>query len=1393
MTGRSVPKIFLSSTSYDLPEERNIAVRAIRQNYFPINMEHWGASPEKPREKILEELNQAAAVVLILGFKYGSLMDDEDISYTEFEFNKAKEEGLKILSFIKLGEDGEWHNDEDDEKIKAKLNNFESKLQQHSTVDYFKAGELEEKILLTLSKNDDKIQANKDFTDKFFERHLINSIHDLGERYSPKINVNLDLDFFNAMAKNESFKKAFNYKFIEYYCELIRFKMPSEFAEEYVNAIEKFKDEKEIINDISYDFNRLGKLIKNIKECLIIASTKFKEGSDEKHDLDVLIYKSNEFMDDLIKFPFKLLKNPILILTGVAGAGKSHLLADLACERLKNSEVSILLLGSHFNSNDKIEKQIVEELELPMSSSNFLEKLNNKAKHKKSRIFIMIDALNECKDKSLWENRLRSFIHVIKRYEWLGLIVSIRSTYLDIIPEDIIRDNCKFTHPKFEYKIFEALETFCNDSGVNYPSFPILNPEFSNPLFLKLLFTNIKKSHSNRIPQDSVYFPTIVNNFLDNIEHTIQKNPAIPNGFNITRMFVRDVIKLKISNNNSDLSYQDLFNIGKNICDNLNINNFQIIDVLIKEGLFHKDRFSIKFSYESIGDYLIADYLLEDMGINELLDAFGKNGHIYNIINSDPVSYFGVFEFFAILIPEKFGLEIFEIDFSQFEIFETINDNMFYWFINSLYWRKPESIKDKVHDYVESEIDKSDSNFTLFFESLILLSSNPEYIFNAEKLHEILLKNPMPIRDSFWLLWINDQYRHENSVYRIVRWVLSIEDIGQIDDEILKLLSLTLSWFLSSNNKKLRDESTYAIIRLLKNKLNIVMELLKKFEGVDDIYIIERLFAVAYGCVLNCDNLHEIKVLADYTYDSVYLREIFQSNILLKDYTQCILDYANMKLGNVYSISKCGDNIIPIRIPSDNEIDLIKNQFLKDDDVNGGIYILGSLNKNWGDLGHKEFKSKFKYWEPEFSYEDLEKIMIKRIFGLYDEKLHGDFDVYLERNKYPSIYPHTIRIGEKYQRIVFYELLDQLSANYMVCESWKDDAKHFLRGSWEISVRDFDPTFNLKNQLKTIGSTSNLINFNIDDEVWSESIDDLPEIECLLNPQNLFGENDDWLLLYGQINLNNSNKFNFNCNKPTKGFYLDLVGLIIKKEEKDEILEKLKFEEISSLLPYASNFFQVFDKEYSWASSYNDLKFENEFEELDYLNFEDKNVIHMPFDENVWDFDHYLDDDFNMNVLKPSGLIFNKMGLEYGEKDNVLYSNGVEIVVDLSNHDNFEYRLIINKKEFISFLNRNDFDILWLVSGAKITYENWAHDYDKELYLRGFYYWDDDYNVVGNINYNHFLNAYVGDKKSKKFHINYCSHVDSIEKEDIVEFKTIEDASNNGFNPCLKCITNTKK
>lgn len=97
-------QIFISSTYEDLIEERKIVQETILSMYqFPIGMEMFSADDEEQWEIIQETIDSSDYYVLIIGHRYGTVIDKGEfkgISYTEKEYRYAKEKGIPILVFI---------------------------------------------------------------------------------------------------------------------------------------------------------------------------------------------------------------------------------------------------------------------------------------------------------------------------------------------------------------------------------------------------------------------------------------------------------------------------------------------------------------------------------------------------------------------------------------------------------------------------------------------------------------------------------------------------------------------------------------------------------------------------------------------------------------------------------------------------------------------------------------------------------------------------------------------------------------------------------------------------------------------------------------------------------------------------------------------------------------------------------------------------------------------------------------------------------------------------------------------------------------------------------------------------------------------------------------------
>ncbi|HJY88464.1 MAG TPA: DUF4062 domain-containing protein [Candidatus Acidoferrales bacterium] len=74
-------RIFISSTFKDLRHEREAAIDVLRRaELVPWGMELFVSESSKPLEVALRELQLSDAVVLIIGFKAGSLIPEVSVA-----------------------------------------------------------------------------------------------------------------------------------------------------------------------------------------------------------------------------------------------------------------------------------------------------------------------------------------------------------------------------------------------------------------------------------------------------------------------------------------------------------------------------------------------------------------------------------------------------------------------------------------------------------------------------------------------------------------------------------------------------------------------------------------------------------------------------------------------------------------------------------------------------------------------------------------------------------------------------------------------------------------------------------------------------------------------------------------------------------------------------------------------------------------------------------------------------------------------------------------------------------------------------------------------------------------------------------------------------------------
>ena len=247
----------------------------------------------------------------------------------------------------------------------------------------------------------------------------------------------------------------------------------------------------------------------------------------------------------------------------------------------------------------------------------------------------------------------------------------------------------------------------------------------------------------------------------------------------------------------------------------------------------------------------------------------------------------GLIDALAIQLPEKIGVELPDV-VPHVAGHPAISEA----FVQSLIWRKPDAITDKTTAYINKHLLPYQYRAHDFFDAIITVASNPTHRYNADFIHKNLMAMSMPSRDALWSVYLHRRYFEHSSLSRMIEWAWSSDDKAHISDDAIRLAGVTLTWCLTSSNRFLRDRATKALVSLLESRMSVLRVILDAFQSVNDLYVAERLFAVAYGCAMRSSNSPEVTLLAAEVYDLVFKHGRPPAHVLLRDYARGVIEIA---------------------------------------------------------------------------------------------------------------------------------------------------------------------------------------------------------------------------------------------------------------------------------------------------------------------------------------------------------------------------------------------------------------------------------------------------------------------------------------------------------------------
>lgn len=165
-------KVFISSTSMDLHPERDSAMEQLKRMEIPFAaMEYFGSRNNPPDEVSIKELGDCQIYIGIIGFRYGSLMQNSPKSYTEHEYDYASGKRLHRLIYLK-SEPSSQDDFDCDQDRRDKLNDFRARFLEgkECTISFFEdARDLSSRIASDLYKYMTE-KISKEISDKLVEK-----------------------------------------------------------------------------------------------------------------------------------------------------------------------------------------------------------------------------------------------------------------------------------------------------------------------------------------------------------------------------------------------------------------------------------------------------------------------------------------------------------------------------------------------------------------------------------------------------------------------------------------------------------------------------------------------------------------------------------------------------------------------------------------------------------------------------------------------------------------------------------------------------------------------------------------------------------------------------------------------------------------------------------------------------------------------------------------------------------------------------------------------------------------------------------------------------------------------------------------------------------------------
>lgn len=595
----------------------------------------------------------------------------------------------------------------------------------------------------------------------------------------------------------------------------------------------------------------------------------------------------------------ELHQNGTLILHSEWGMGKTHSLCSLAKKQEKRGMPVLLVLAKDLNLHaDALPGDVIaRHTGLAGDFDGLLRRLNELGRDSNVRALLLVDGINERNPDGLWGQKLAEMLQKVRRYPFVGLVVSFRTPFSHGLSESDLLKTPVLRHDGFNEIPIEAQGAFLRYYKVPLPEVPPMAEEFTRPLTLKIICENFKSLPAKEqrkgfdgIASGQKGMTRILERYIKTRAKAVAKKYPELSATKVWSLLDEEMAPYMAENLTEEAPARLLL---KAMRDRFSINALEGRKVLYdmrREGVIimrqgmpidpaaptekaQKHMSLVQMPYQRFGDHLVARELmkqhLKTESVSKVRRSFYANNPLGQVFAPRGHRKAGLIEALIIEFPERIK--------STPGISSEKRELLFYlpyWkkksgayrdpFLDGLYWRTRGAFSHQTEKLLggylqnwKNAVMRDAKGYYTFGDNsviatLLTLACRHASPIPAKRLYKWIKPMAMPDRDILWGAATQD-VRKNGWTHRLFSWLSAIEDneFKGVSAETACNYVILLSLFLGSTDRPLRDKATRALVIIGEYFPSELFAHTMDTLDFNDIYYPERMLAACYGVAMS--------------------------------------------------------------------------------------------------------------------------------------------------------------------------------------------------------------------------------------------------------------------------------------------------------------------------------------------------------------------------------------------------------------------------------------------------------------------------------------------------------------------------------------------------------------